>query len=99
MHTIPYKPQVRSIAVVIKAVAHGDLTKFVEVDASGEMLDLKLTINETVQRLQIFTTELTYIAREAGTEGKLGSRAEVLGFQGSWKDLSDGVNVSCVLIS
>ncbi|KAJ7619459.1 hypothetical protein FB45DRAFT_839951 [Roridomyces roridus] len=84
--------QVRSISRVTKAVAYGDLAKKIEVEASGEMLDLKVTINEMVDRLGNFSSEVTRVALEVGTEGKLGGQAEVEGVQGTWKDLTDNVN-------
>ncbi|KAJ7279447.1 hypothetical protein C8J57DRAFT_1712509 [Mycena rebaudengoi] len=84
--------QVRSISLVTKAVAHGDLEKTIDVDVSGEMLDLKLTINEMVERLGNFSSEVTRVALEVGTEGKLGGQAKVEGAQGTWKDLTDNVN-------
>ncbi|KAF7290756.1 hypothetical protein MIND_01316400 [Mycena indigotica] len=84
--------QVRSISEVTKAVANGDLSKAMEVDVSGEMLDLKVTINEMVERLGRFSREVTRVALEVGTEGKLGGQAEVEGVQGTWKDLTDNVN-------
>ncbi|KAF7333366.1 hypothetical protein MVEN_02352200 [Mycena venus] len=84
--------QVRSISLVTKAVAHGDLEKTIDVDVSGEMLDLKVTINEMVARLGNFSREVTRVALEVGTEGKLGGQAEVEGVQGTWKDLTDNVN-------
>jgi HAMP domain-containing protein len=86
--------QVRSISDVTKAVAYGDLNKTIDVDVSGEMLDLKVTINEMVARLGNFSREVTRVALEVGTEGKLGGQAEVEGVQGTWKDLTDNVNVS-----
>ncbi|KAJ7718141.1 hypothetical protein B0H16DRAFT_1387856 [Mycena metata] len=85
--------QVRSISLVTKAVAYGDLTRTIDVEASGEILDLKVTINEMVERLGNFSSEVTRVAREVGTEGKLGGQAEVKGVQGTWKDLTDNVNV------
>ncbi|KAJ6510922.1 hypothetical protein C8R45DRAFT_965573 [Mycena sanguinolenta] len=84
--------QVRSISEVTKAVAYGDLNKTIDVDVSGEMLDLKVTINEMVARLGNFSREVTRVALEVGTEGKLGGQAEVEGVQGTWKDLTDNVN-------
>ncbi|KAJ7127901.1 hypothetical protein C8R44DRAFT_667282 [Mycena epipterygia] len=84
--------QVRSISLVTKAVAYGDLTRKIEVGASGEMLDLKVTINEMVERLGTFSSEVTRVALEVGTEGRLGGQAEVEGVQGTWKDLTDNVN-------
>ncbi|KAJ7060583.1 hypothetical protein C8F01DRAFT_1253911 [Mycena amicta] len=89
--------QVRTISKVTKAVASGDLTQTVDVDVKGEMLDLKITINDMVAQLGIFTTEVTRVALEVGTEGILGGQAEVEGVQGTWKDLTTNVNVSsCV---
>lgn len=85
--------QVRSISLVTKAVAYGDLNKKIEVDVSGEMLDLKVTINEMVERLKNFSSEVTRVALEVGTEGKLGGQARVEGVQGTWKDLTTNVNV------
>jgi methyl-accepting chemotaxis protein len=85
--------QVRSISLVTKAVAYGDLGKKIQVGASGEMLDLKVTINEMVERLGNFSSEVTRVALEVGTYGKLGGQAEVEGVQGTWKDLTDNVNV------
>jgi methyl-accepting chemotaxis protein len=90
--------QVRSISDVTKAVAHGDLRKKIDVDVSGEMLDLKVTINEMVARLGNFSREVTRVALEVGTEGKLGGQAEVEGVQGTWKDLTDNVNVSLLRV-
>ncbi|KAJ7328691.1 hypothetical protein DFH08DRAFT_709343 [Mycena albidolilacea] len=84
--------QVRSISLVTKAVAHGDLEKTIDVDVSGEMLDLKVTINEMVERLKNFSSEVTRVALEVGTEGKLGGQARVEGVQGTWKDLTTNVN-------
>ncbi|KAJ7101453.1 hypothetical protein B0H15DRAFT_936561 [Mycena belliarum] len=84
--------QVRSISLVTKAVAYGDLNKTIDVDASGEMLDLKVTINEMVERLGNFSSEVTRVALEVGTEGRLGGQAKVEGVQGTWKDLTDNVN-------
>ncbi|KAF7376833.1 hypothetical protein MSAN_00100800 [Mycena sanguinolenta] len=85
--------QVRSISDVTKAVANGDLTKTMEVDVSGEMLYLKVTINEMVTRLGNFSREVMRVALEVGTEGKLGGQAGVEGVQGTWKDLTGNVNV------
>ncbi|KAJ7692771.1 hypothetical protein B0H17DRAFT_533990 [Mycena rosella] len=84
--------QVRSISLVTKAVAYGDLSRKIDVDASGEMLDLKVTINEMVERLGNFSSEVTRVALEVGTEGRLGGQAKVEGAQGTWKDLTDNVN-------
>jgi methyl-accepting chemotaxis protein len=88
--------QVRSISLVTKAVALGDLTQKVDVDVKGEMLDLKSTINNMVSQLSIFASEVTRVALEVGTEGKLGGQAKVEGVQGTWEALTDNVNV-CVL--
>src|ERR1700741_4524543 len=81
--------QVRNIAEVTKAVASGDLTKKVTIDVKGEIFDLKNTINTMVDQLNSFSIEVTRVAREVGTEGKLGGQAEVQGVAGTWKDLSD----------
>ena len=91
--------QVRSISEVTKAVAYGDLTKTINVDVRGEVLDLKVTINEMVERLRNFSSEVTRVALEVGTEGKLGGQAEVEGAQGTWKDLTDNVNVRFLLVA
>src|SRR4051794_3130546 len=85
--------QVRSISLVTKAVALGDLTQKVDVDVKGEMLDLKSTINNMVSQLSIFASEVTRVALEVGTEGKLGGQAKVEGVQGTWEALTDKVNV------
>jgi HAMP domain-containing protein/signal transduction histidine kinase/DNA-binding response OmpR family regulator len=84
--------QVRNIAQVTTAVATGDLTKKITVDARGEILELKNTINTMVDQLSTFGAEVTRVAREVGTEGKLGGQAEVAGVSGTWKDLTDSVN-------
>ncbi|PRY00565.1 HAMP domain-containing protein [Allonocardiopsis opalescens] len=84
--------QVRNIAVVTTAVARGDLTRKVTVDVQGEMLELKNTVNTMVDQLSSFADEVTRVAREVGTEGKLGGRANVRGVSGIWKDLTDNVN-------
>jgi HAMP domain-containing protein/CheY-like chemotaxis protein/signal transduction histidine kinase len=84
--------QVRNIADVTKAVANGDLTKKITVDVKGEILELKNTVNTMVDQLSSFASEVTRVAREVGTEGKLGGQAEVKGFAGTWKDLTDSVN-------
>ncbi|WP_405861681.1 HAMP domain-containing protein [Streptomyces sp. NBC_00090] len=84
--------QVRSIAQVATAVARGDLTQKIRVDARGEILELKETINTMVDRLSSFAEEVTRVAREVGTEGKLGGQATVHGVSGTWKDLTDNVN-------
>src|SRR5947209_6541444 len=84
--------QVRNIADVTKAVAAGDLTKKITVDVKGEILELKDTINTMVDQLSSFASEVTRVAREVGTEGRLGGQAEVPGAAGTWKDLTDSVN-------
>ena len=84
--------QVRNIAEVTTAVANGDLSKKITVDVKGEILDLKSTINIMVDQLNSFASEVTRVAREVGTEGKLGVQAEVRGVAGTWKDLTDSVN-------
>ena len=84
--------QVRNIAEVTKAVAGGDLSKKITVDVKGEILELKNTINVMVDQLSSFASEVTRVAREVGTEGKLGGQAEVKGVAGTWKDLTDSVN-------
>ncbi|MFB9079263.1 HAMP domain-containing protein [Flavobacterium procerum] len=85
--------QVRNIADVTKAVANGDLSKQITVDVKGEILDLKNTFNTMVEQLNSFSSEVTRVAREVGTEGKLGGQSEVKGVAGTWKDLTDSVNV------
>ncbi|WP_244534567.1 HAMP domain-containing protein [Hyphomicrobium sp. CS1GBMeth3] len=84
--------QVRNIAEVTTAVARGDLSKKITVDVKGELLELKSTINTMVDQLSSFASEVTRMAREVGTEGKLGGQAEVQGVAGTWKDLTDSVN-------
>ncbi|MBW3621855.1 MAG: HAMP domain-containing protein [Armatimonadetes bacterium] len=84
--------QVRNIADVTTAVASGDLTRRITAEAQGEILELKNTINTMVDQLSAFADEVTRVAREVGTEGKLGGRAEVKGVAGTWKDLTDSVN-------
>ncbi|EQA43194.1 response regulator receiver domain protein [Leptospira broomii serovar Hurstbridge str. 5399] len=84
--------QVRDIAEVTKAVATGDLSKKITVDVKGEILELKDTINTMVDQLNSFASEVTRVAREVGTEGKLGGQADVRGVAGTWKDLTDSVN-------
>src|ERR1041384_2820418 len=84
--------QVRNIADVTTAVANGDLSKKITADAKGEILDLKNTINIMVDQLNSFRSEVTRVAREVGTDGKLGGQAEVKGVAGVWKDLTDNVN-------
>src|SRR5207249_721142 len=84
--------QVRNIAEVSTAIARGDLSKKITVDARGEILELKNTINTMVDQLSSFASEFTRVAREVGTEGRLGGQAEVEGVGGTWKDLTDSVN-------
>ncbi|MDX1951351.1 MAG: HAMP domain-containing protein, partial [Verrucomicrobiota bacterium] len=84
--------QVRNIAAVTTAVANGDLSKKITVDVKGEILELKNTINTMVDQLSSFAAEVTRVAREVGTEGKLGGQAQVKGVAGTWKDLTDNVN-------
>ncbi|CAL9456039.1 Sensor histidine kinase RcsC [Actinosynnema sp. ALI-1.44] len=85
--------QVRSIAQVTTAVARGDLSQKIRVDARGEILELKETINTMVDQLSAFADEVTRVSREVGTEGNLGGQATVRGVSGTWKDLTDNVNV------
>jgi len=85
--------QVRNIAEVTTAVATGDLSKKITVDVKGEILELKNTINTMVDQLRAFAGEVTRVAKEVGTEGKLGGQADVKGVSGTWKDLTDNVNV------
>ena len=85
--------QVRNIAEVTTAVAKGDLSKKIAVDVKGEILELKSTINTMVDQLNAFASEVTRVAREVGTEGKLGGQARVEGVAGTWKDLTDNVNM------
>src|SRR5438876_2913044 len=84
--------QVRNIAEVTKAVANGDLSKQITVDVKGDILELKNTVNTMVDQLSSFASEVTRVAREVGTEGKLGGQAQVRGVSGTWKDLTDNVN-------
>ena len=85
--------QVRNIAEVTTAVANGDLSKKITVDVRGEILQLKDTINTMVDQLRSFASEVTRVAREVGSEGKLGGQADVRGVAGTWKDLTDNVNM------
>jgi CheY-like chemotaxis protein/HAMP domain-containing protein len=85
--------QVRNIAEVTTAVARGDLSRKITVDVKGEILELKSTINTMVDQLRSFASEVTRVAREVGTDGKLGGQAAVSGIGGTWKDLTDSVNV------
>jgi HAMP domain-containing protein len=84
--------QVRNIAEVTTAVARGDLSRKIAVDVKGEILELKNAINTMVDQLNGFAAEVTRVAREVGTEGKLGGQAQVTGVSGVWKDLTDNVN-------
>src|SRR5258706_434538 len=84
--------QVRNIADVTTAVANGDLSRKITADARGEILDLKNTINTMVDQLNAFASEVTRVAREVGTDGKLGGQAEGRGGAGTWKDVTDSVN-------
>src|SRR5690606_33746406 len=84
--------QVRNIAEVTTAVARGDVSRKITVDVKGEILLLKETINTMVDQLNAFASEVTRVAWEVGTEGKLGGQAEVEGVAGTWKDLTDNVN-------
>src|SRR5206468_2001866 len=84
--------QVRNIAQVATAVAKGDLSQSITVDAQGEILELKNTVNTMVDQLSSFADEVTRVAREVGTDGKLGGQAQVKGVSGTWRDLTDNVN-------
>src|SRR5207344_585948 len=84
--------QVRNIAEVTTAVAKGALSRKITVDVRGEILEVKNTVNTMVDQLSSFAAEVTRVAREVGTEGKLGGQAEVRGVAGTWKDLTDSVN-------
>src|SRR6202008_2595723 len=84
--------QVRNIADVTTAVARGDLSRKISADAKGEILELKNTINIMVDQLRSFAAEVTRVAREVGTDGKLGGQATVADVAGTWKDLTDSVN-------
>ncbi|MGH3323685.1 MAG: ATP-binding protein, partial [Streptomyces sp.] len=84
--------QVRNIAMVTTAIASGDLTKKIDIEANGEILELKTTINTMVDQLSSFAEQVTRVAREVGTEGQLGGQARVQGVAGTWKDLTDSVN-------
>jgi HAMP domain-containing protein/signal transduction histidine kinase/ActR/RegA family two-component response regulator len=85
--------QVRNIALVTTAVANGDLSKKITVEARGEILELKNTVNAMVDRLQMFAAEVTRVAREVGTDGELGGQADVKGVSGTWRNLTDSVNI------
>ncbi len=84
--------QVRNIAAVTTAVARGDLTQKITVDARGEVLELKNTINTMVDQLSTFADEVTRVAREVGSEGRLGGQAQVEGVSGTWRGLTENVN-------
>src|SRR5207249_2468975 len=84
--------RVRNVTQVTTAVAQGDLSQKITVDVKGEILELKNTINAMVDQLSSFADEVTRVAREVGTEGKLGGQAQVKGVSGTWKDLTDNVN-------
>src|SRR5207249_1556491 len=85
--------QVRNIAEVTTAVANGDLSKKITVETRGEILELKNTINVMVDQLNSFASEVTRVAREVGAEGRLGGQAQAKGVAGTWKDLTDNVNM------
>src|SRR5687767_13648788 len=87
-----HTPQIRNIAEVTTAVAKGDLSRKITVDVKGEILELKNTLNTMVDQLNSFASEVTRVAREVGTEGRLGGQAQVPGVAGTWKDLTDNVN-------
>ncbi|KAI8381053.1 uncharacterized protein BYT42DRAFT_604096 [Radiomyces spectabilis] len=91
--------QVRSIAEVTTAVANGDLSKKIDVPVDGEILDLKITVNSMVEKLRMFAAEVTRVAKEVGTEGKLGGQAVVKDVGGTWKDLTDNVNTMAANIT
>jgi HAMP domain-containing protein len=90
--------QVREIAKVTTAVAKGDLDQVINVKAEGEIKELKITINQMVETLRVFSTEVTRIAREVGTEGRLGGIAKIDGVEGVWKDLTDNVRLFFVVL-
>ncbi|MGC4064664.1 MAG: methyl-accepting chemotaxis protein [Polyangiaceae bacterium] len=85
--------QLRDVSKVATAIANGDLTQKITVDVKGELLQIKDVINKMVNQLNSFAAEVTRVAKEVGTEGKLGGQAEVRGVSGTWKDLTDNVNV------
>src|SRR5205085_2146847 len=85
--------QGRNIADVTKAVQAGDLSRKITVDVKGEILELKNTVNTMVDQLRSFASEVTRVAREVGTKGKLGGQAQVEGVSGTWKDLTESVNM------
>src|SRR3989454_3507319 len=84
--------QVRNIADVATAIARGDLSRKITVDVKGEILELKNTVNTMVDQLNAFASEVSRVAREVGSDGKLGGQAVVTGVAGTWKDLTDNVN-------
>jgi osomolarity two-component system sensor histidine kinase NIK1 len=86
--------QVRAISSVAKAVATGDLSETVNVQVEGEMLELKVAVNTMVRQLSEFSSEVTRVALEVGTQGILGGEAKIFGVQGTWADLTNSVNVS-----
>src|SRR4029079_14932270 len=85
--------QLRDVSKVATANANGDMTQKITVDVKGEILQIKDVINKMVDQLNSFAAEVTRVAKEVGTEGKLGGQAEVRGVSGTWKDLTDNVNV------
>src|SRR5260370_989757 len=85
--------QLRDVSKVATAIANGDMTQKITVDVKGEILQFKDVINKMVDQLNSFAAEVTRVAKEVGTEGKLGGQAEVRGVSGTWKDLTDNVNV------
>ncbi len=85
--------QLRDVSKVATAIASGDLTQKITVDVKGEILQIKDVINKMVDQLNSFAAEVTRVAKEVGTEGKLGGQAEVKGVSGTWKDLTDNVNI------
>src|SRR5207237_877058 len=91
-NTTHFRSQVRNIADVTKAVQTGDLSRKITVDVKGEILELKDTINTMVDQLRSFAAEVTRVAREVGSDGRLGGQADVKGVAGTWKDLTDSVN-------
>src|SRR5207249_2169797 len=92
MMAVDLTQQVRNIAEVTTAIANGDLSRKITVDVKGEILEMKHTINTLVDRLSSFASEVTRVAREVGSEGKLGGQARADGVAGTWKDLTDSVN-------
>src|SRR5207247_8732839 len=94
LHSLPTRrsSDLRNIAQVATAVARGDLSQKITVDAQGEILELKSTVNTMVDQLSSFADELTRVGREVGSEGKLGGQAQVKGVAGTWRDLTENVN-------